>query len=97
MIDIFHHASELEKRGLMCMGLLYLVLRTSDRKGWVHGLSECGCEIIGEADCSGQFYSIKPQDVMQDLSTTTARWRWTASEKLLASAFLLFFFWKHKC
>ena len=62
----------------------FLVLRISDMNDWFHGLSDWNCQFIAEADCSGQFNNIKPQDVMTSLSEAVTwlqkRRRWSAAD-----------------
>ena len=67
----------------------FLVLRISDMNDWFHGLSDWNCQFIAEADCSGQFNNIKPQDVMTSLSEAVTwlqkRRRWSAATRSGAS------------
>ena len=62
----------------------FLVLRICDLQPWVHGLSDWGCTLIAECDCSGQFNNVTPLSVMQDMSAAikwlAAKRRWNAKE-----------------
>ena len=62
----------------------FLVLKITDLQPWIHGLSDWECQVIGEADCSGQFNRVHPLSVMADFSAA-AKWlakkrRWKAQE-----------------
>ena len=43
----------------------FLVLHISDLQPWIHGLSDRGCTVLDECDCSGQFNDISPATGMK--------------------------------